>query len=166
MMLQAFPSAQSSITADSPRVYLFAVEDFSLDALRRACRKIVRGEVADLKADFPPAAPKLAQIVKDCEGQLHVERWEADRLFVEVDSDRWRKLEKLRNDRCLIHSEHTMRDGTRKSGWYYLRSEVEEADRILLPPPMPEAEMVRRQQQIAKQLRVAVGDPDGDRDLA
>src|SRR6185312_3053450 len=89
MMLHGFPSARSSITADSPRVYLFAVDELSLEAVKRACRRIIRGEVDGLNPDFPPPAPKLAQIAKECEARLKVERFEAAHVFVEDGSPRW-----------------------------------------------------------------------------
>src|SRR5690606_3745649 len=64
MMLRAFPSSQSTITAETPKVYGFAVEEFSLEAIRRACRAFVRGEVEGHNADFAPSTAKLAQVVK------------------------------------------------------------------------------------------------------
>jgi hypothetical protein len=132
MMLQAFPSAQSSITADSAKVYLFAVEEFSLEALKRACRSIVRGGVKDLKPDFPPAAPKLAQIVKDCEDQLAVERFEAGHLFVVQGTDLWKKIE-LQRGHSLPTTEKTI-EGHRHKGWHVTYDEAGKADQLELPP--------------------------------
>ena len=155
MMLQAFPSAQSSITADSARVYLFAVEDHSLEALKRACRKIVRGGVKDLKPDFPPAAPKLAQIVKDCEDELTVERFEAGHTFVIEGSERWRKLVMYRG-RNLPTREQILPDGRKVTGWSVTHEEAGEADKLALPPPAS-AEHVEA---IRKKLGFSVGDPE------
>jgi hypothetical protein len=165
MMLQAFPSAQSSITADSPKVYLFAVEEFSIEALKRACRAIVRGEVKDLKPEFPPAAPKLAQIVKDCEDALIVERFEAEHRFVEVGSPLWLKLEAHRQDRALPTYERTMPDGSHRRGWNFKFEEVVVADRLPLPSVIPEADMIQRRKDIAAR-GFSVGDRDGHEDAA
>lgn len=150
MMLQAFPSAQSSITADSPKVYLFAVEDYSLEALKRACRAIVRGQVADMKPEFPPSAPKLAQIVEAKEAELKVERYEAERPFVAVGSEIWQKLSLLRRDTALPSFLRTMSDGTQVRGWNFAADEISEADKLALPPPIPEADMLQRKADLAK----------------
>lgn len=162
MMLQAFPSAQSSITADSPRVYLFAVEDFSLEALKRACRLIVRGEIKDLKADFPPSAPKLAQVVKECEDRLMVERHEATHVFIEDGSVLWDKMRLLRKDPSLPAYERLLADGTRRRGWFFNPDEAEKAGRLELPPPMPEVEMAQRRADLARRMNIQVGDAEGD----
>ena len=140
MMLQAFPSAQSSITGDSPRVYLFAVEDHSLEALKRACRAIVRGDVADLKPDFPPSAPKLAQIVQHMEDAIKVERHNAEHPFVEEGTELWRKLEHVRGG-TLPTFTRTMPDGRVTSGWCVSAAELEEASRTELPPPVSDSEL-------------------------
>lgn len=164
MMLQAFPSAQSSITAESPKVYLFAVEEYSLEALKRACRRIVRGEVADLKADFPPTAPRLAQIVKDAEDALIVERFEAEHLFIEAGSEMWTKLGLLRKHSLPVTT-RTLRSGERIQGWSFKYEEVAKAERLTIPSPVSDADL----QEINERLRKAgfsVGDPDGDRDAA
>jgi hypothetical protein len=159
MMLQAFPSAQSSITADSPKVYLFAVEEFELEALKRACRAIVRGEVKDLKPEFPPAAPKLAQIVKEFEGKLKFERYEAENPFVEVGSVIWDKLVLLRKDPTLPSFVRTRPDGSQRSGWNFPKAQIEEADKLALPPPMPAADMAQRRIDLARR-GFDVGDPE------
>jgi len=165
MMLQAFPSAQSSITADSPRVYLFAVEEFSLEALKRACRAIVRGEVKDLRADFPPSAPKLAQVVKDCEAKVTVERYEAAHIFLDEGTELWEKMMMLRKDRALPAYDRTMADGTRRRGWFFDPSEVGKADQLQLPPAIPEADMILRRTDLAKR-GFDVGDRIGHEDAA
>lgn len=157
-MLKAFPSAQSNITEDSPRVYLFAVEEYSLEALKRACRAIVRGEVKDLKPEFPPAAPKLAQIVKDCEDRLKVERYEASHMFVEVGSVLWEKMILLRNDRGLLAYERTLPNGHRVKGWFFKPEEVHEADKVVLPAPVDRARLAN--------AGFSVGDPQGQADAA
>lgn len=133
MMLQAFPSAQLSITADSAKVYLFAVEDYSLEALKRACRSIVRGGVKDLKPDFPPAAPKLAQIVKDCEDQLAVERFEASHAFVAEGSETWQKLVMLRGHSLPVTVRSLPGYGPVR-GWSVTHEECAKADLLKLPP--------------------------------
>jgi len=160
MMLQAFPSAQSSITADSPRVYLFAVEEFSLEALKRACRQIVRGEVKDLKADFPPAAPKLAQVVKDCDARIKVEQYEAAHIFISEDSELWEKMKLLRKDRNLPAYQRTLVDGSRRYGWFFDPEEVAKANALQLPPPIPDADMAQRRIDLASR-GFTVGD-DGE----
>jgi hypothetical protein len=141
MMLQAFPSAQSSITADSPKVYLFAVEEYSLDALKRACRSIVRGEVKDLKPDFPPTAPKLAQIVKDSEAVLKVEAWQAVHTFVEKDTHLWLQMAQYRADASLMATTLTLPNGSMKTGWYFPKEQVAEAQQLTLPPPVSRKEL-------------------------
>ena len=165
MMLQAFPSAQSSITADSPRVYLFAVEEFPLEALKRACRLIVRGEVKDLKADFPPAAPKLAQIVKGCADSLAVERFNADHQFVAEGSETWRKLVLLRG-RSLPLTEHDLPGYGPTRGWNVTLAEIEEAEKLALPAPHSEADMAQRRADLDERLKFTVGDPEGAADAA
>ncbi len=159
MMLQAFPSAQSSITADSPRVYLFAVEEFSIEALKRACRLIVRGEVRDLKPEFPPSAPKLAQIVKDVEDKLRVERYDAERPFVEQGSVIWQKMALLRKDNYLPTYTRTFPDGSQRTGWSFPQAAINEADKLALPPPVSEAEMAQHRSDIASR-GYSVGDPE------
>jgi hypothetical protein len=158
MMLQAFPSAQSSITADSPKVYLFAVEEFSIEALKRACRAIVRGEVKDLKPEFPPAAPKLAQIVKDCEDAITVERFEAAHTFIAEGSDTWRKLEALRG-RSLPVTEKLLDSGRRVKGWSVTHEEAARADKLALPPFVPPEELKAIHGRL-KALGYDIGDPE------
>lgn len=160
MMLQGFPSSQSSITADSAKVYLFAVEDFRLEALKRACRAIVRGEVEGLKADFAPSAPRLAQIVKDFDDRLTVELYEASHTFVLEGSDTWQKLVKLRG-RDLPSTERTMPDGRIAKGWSVPTEEAAKADLLTLPPPVSREEM-RAMQGRLRALGYTVGDPEGD----
>jgi hypothetical protein len=155
MMLQAFPSAQSSITADSAKVYLFAVEDYSLEALRRACRAIVRGGVKDLKPDFPPTAPKLAQIVEEHQGKLLVEKFEAEHTFVIEGSDLWRKLE-LQRGRSLPATEKVI-DGRRVTGWNVTYDEAAKANLLELPPPVSAEEIAAINSRLA-----AIGIQTGD----
>jgi hypothetical protein len=164
MMLQAFPSAQSSITADSAKVYLFAVEEFSLDALKRACRAIVRGDVADLKPDFPPTAPKLAQIVKAFEDLIVVERFEAAHTFVIEGSETWRKLILLRG-RTLPTTQRTMAGGRIVKGWSVAHEEAAKADLLTLPPPVSEQELAEINGRLAK-LGITAGDPEDQADAA
>lgn len=163
MMLKAFPSAQSSITEDSPRVYLFAVEEFSLEALKRACRAIVRGEVKDLKPEFPPAAPKLAQIVKEFEDRIAVERFEADHTFVVEGTDLWRKIE-LQRGRSLPATEKVI-DGRRLKGWNVTYDEAAKASLLELPPPVSAAELAAINARLAA-IGIRVGDPEGAADAA
>lgn len=136
MMLKAFPSSQSTITDDSARVYLFAVEEFSLDAVKRACRLFVRGEVKGRNNAFAPSAPELAEACKAAEGMLKVERYEADRVFIEEGSALWHKM--------LLHKKGASlptfnRDG--KPGWFFAKDDVEHARLISLPAPPSEAQM-------------------------
>lgn len=163
MMLQAFPS--SNITADSAKVYLFAVEEFSLDALKRACRQIVRGEVTGLKPDFPPSAPKLAQIVKAYQDALTVEHFEAENPFVEAGSDLWRKMELLRGDKSLPRFTRTLPDGRTVTGWNFSGREVTRARKLVLPAPMSAAQVGEVRARLTKS-GFLVGDPDGDAEVA
>ena len=165
MMLQAFPSAQSSITAESPRVYLFAVEEFSLEGIRRACRAIVRGEVKDLKADFPPSAPKLAQIVKEADDKLKVERFEAEHVFVAQDSELWEKIGAMRRDRNMLRRLSIRPDGREVYGWHFKPEEVEEARNFVLPPPIAPAELEAMHGRL-RNLGFTVGDPEDAKDAA
>lgn len=136
MMLKAFPSSQSTITDDSARVYLFAVEDFSLEAVKRACRLFVRGEVKGRNNAFAPSAPELADVCKLAEGQIKVEQYEAERVFIEEGSDLWRKMVVHRKDAALPTF---WRDG--KVGWFFSKEDAEQASMIALPAPPSEAQM-------------------------
>lgn len=136
MMLKAFPSSQSTMSADSPKVYLFAVEDFSLAAIKRACRLFVRGEVKGRNNAFAPSAPELADACKTAEGQLKVEHYEAERVFVEAGSPLWKQLQIHRGD----HSPPTFqRDG--KEGWFFTKEDCAQAEMIALPPHISEQQM-------------------------
>jgi hypothetical protein len=154
MMLKAFPSSQSSIGEDSARVYMFAVEEFSLEAIERACRAIVRGEVKDLKADFPPSAPRLAQIVLEHERSLMVEQYEATHTFVEEGSELWRKLEHYRGRSLPV----SHRDG--RKGWSVSNDMLAEADKVSLPAPPEREPFVAA----VPGSRIEVGDPEGNTD--
>jgi hypothetical protein len=136
MMLKAFPSSQSTMSADSPKVYLFAVEDFSLDAIKRACRMFVRGEVKGRNNAFAPSAPELSDACKTAEGALKVEHYEADRLFVEAGSALWKQLQIHRGDHSLPTFQ---RDG--KDGWFFTKEDCEKAAMIALPPNISEQQM-------------------------
>lgn len=136
MMLKAFPSSQSTMSADSPRVYLFAVEDFSLDAIKRACRLFVRGEVKGRNNAFAPSAPELADACKTAEGQLKVEHYEAERLFVEAGSRLWKQLQIHRGNHSLPTFQ---RDG--KDGWFFNKDDCEKAALVALPPSISEQQM-------------------------
>jgi hypothetical protein len=136
MMLKAFPSSQSNISDDSARVYLFAVEEFSLEAIKRACRLFVRGEVKGRNNAFAPSAPELADVCKTAEGQIKVEQYESERVFIEHGSELWHKM--------LVHRKGESaptfaRDG--KQGWFFSREDAAEAAKLALPPPPSEAQM-------------------------
>jgi len=136
MMLKAFPSSQSSITDESARVYLFAVEDFSLDAIKRACRMFVRGEVKGRNNAFAPSAPELSDACKAAEGVLKVEHYEAERVFVEIGSKLWRQLQIHRGD----HSPPTFhRNGI--DGWFFTKDDCRQAEMLALPPNISEHQM-------------------------
>lgn len=136
MMLKAFPSSQSSITDESARVYLFAVEDFSLDAIKRACRQFVRGEIGGRNNAFAPSAPELSDACKAAEGQLKVEHYEAERVFVESGSALWKQLQIHRGD----HSLPTFQRGG-KEGWFFSKEDCAQAEMIALPPTISEQQM-------------------------
>lgn len=135
MMLKAFPSSQSNISDDSARVYLFAVEDFSLEAVKRACRMFVRGEVKGRNHSFAPSAPELAEVCKTAEGRLKVEQYEAERVFIECDTEMWRKMEIAKDDKNLLAC---TRNG--KKGWFFLPEDVAQAEMVALPAPLSEAQ--------------------------
>jgi hypothetical protein len=134
MMLRAFPSSQSTITAETPKVYGFAVEEFSLEAIRRACRAFVRGEVAGHNADFAPSTAKLAQVVKGFEDALQWERFQDQNTFVEAGSDLWRQMTALNGTTPPVSS------ASGREGWWFPKAKVEEARQIALPPPVSDAQ--------------------------
>lgn len=158
-MLKAFPSSQSNITADSPRVYLFAVEDMPLEAVKRACRALVRGEVDGRNHSFAPSAPELAQIAKGFEQTILVETWKADRLFVAAGSELWKQLCQHKGK---VDFPTFKRDGV--DGWWFDREVAVEASKLTLPAPVsPEQEAANRAR-LAKTLGVkfSIGDPDAE----
>lgn len=135
MMLKAFPSSQSTISADSARVYLFAVEEFPLEAIKRACRLFVRGEVKGRNNAFAPSAPELVDACNHAAGIIRVEEYEAGRTFIEEGSDRWRQMQIMKG-----HSLPTyVRDG--KPGWFFTKDDAEQAALVALPAPISEAQM-------------------------
>lgn len=135
MMLKAFPSSQSTISDDSAMAYLFAVEDYSLDAVTRACKLFMKGSVAGRNNAFAPSAPELAEQCKIAEGAIKVEGYESARIFIECDSLMWRKMEIAKEDSSLISC---IRHG--KRGWFFLPEEVAEAEKVALPPPVSDAQ--------------------------
>ena len=135
MMLRAFPSSQSSITAETPKVYAFAVEEFSLEAVKRACRSFVRGQVEGHNPDFAPSTAKLAQVVKSFEDALAWEDFQKTNTFIAVDSELWRKIT-LMDGRSPPVSSSSGRDG-----WWLPNAKVAEASLVTLPPPISEAQM-------------------------
>ena len=163
MMLRAFPSSQSTITADSAKVYMFAVDGFSLEAIRRACRMIVRGELKGRNNTFAPSAPELAEICKTAEGVLKVERYEADRVFVELGSPLWAQMQIHRGNHSLPTFQ---RDG--KDGWFFTKEDCAQAEMIALPPPPTEAQMAANRAKLSKHLGVKfeVGCPEADENAA
>jgi hypothetical protein len=162
MMLKAFPSSQSTITADSARVYMFAVEDMPLDAVKRACRMFVRGEVKGRNNAFAPSAPELVDVCRQAEGVLKVEHYEADRLFIEADTPAWEQM--------LMHKGATSlpvcnRNG--KRGWFFAQDDAVAAAKLALPPPISEAEQARRAEAVRglsrkTGVKFTVGDPDAE----
>lgn len=135
MMLRAFPSSQSSITAETPKVYAFAVEEFSLEAVKRACRAFVRGQVDGHNPDFAPSTAKLAQVVKGFNDALAWEEFQKNNTFIAVDSELWRQVT-LMDGRSPPISSSSGRDG-----WWLPNSKVDEARLVALPPPPSEAQM-------------------------
>lgn len=161
MMLRAFPSSQSTITADSARVYLFAVEDFPLDAVKRACRAFVRGDVEGRNHSFAPSAPELAQVAKEQEGKIRVEQFEASHQFVLEGSDLWKKLEMLKNDTFPS----SLRSGGR--GWHFKHADVAEASQLALPAPISPEQQAATRARVRKLLgtKFDLGAPDAERDM-
>lgn len=158
MMLKAFPSSQQTISTDSAKVYLFAVEEFSLEAVKRACKQFVRGEVQNRNNAFAPSAPELVDVCRRAEGQLKVEEFEASHVFVEEGSELWRKIEMLRGT--------PIQSLNRRNGWNFSKEEVAQAEPLSLPKPPTEEEMAKRADALRKSIRYAAGDNDGDRDVA
>lgn len=158
MMLKAFPGSQSTITADSARVYLFAVEDMPLEAVKRACRALVRGEVQGRNHSFAPSAPELAQLAREFEGKIRVEEFEAAHQFVLEDSPLWKKLELLKNE--------TFPSSLRAAGrgWHFKHSDVAEAEKLALPPPISEEQQAANRARLAKAFgaKFSLGDPDAE----
>lgn len=159
MMLEAFPSSQSRITGDTAKVYRFAVEDCSLEAVKRACRAFVRGQVAGHNPDFAPTAPRLVQVVKEMEHELVVESWKADRQFIPAGSERWHQIAMLRNDPLLPTF---VKDGV--EGWWFDNAVVNEAAMIALPPPISQAQLAATKARIQATFgaKFDVGDPDAE----
>lgn len=154
MMLEAFPSSQSRISGDTAKVYRFAVEDCSLEAVKRACRAFVRGEVAGHNPDFAPTAPRLVQVVKDQEHLLVMESWKAQRQFIAVGSKAWHQIAMLKNDPMLPTF---VKDGI--EGWWFDNGVVDEAALLALPAPMSENQMAANRARLAG---LKIGDPDAE----
>ena len=164
MMLSAFPSSHSRITEDTARAYRFVAEEFSLEAVKRTCRAFVKGEVADVNAEFAPSTAKFAQVCRELAGQIMVEQYEAERQFVEIGSPLWQQLCMLRGVTSLPSSN---RGGL--EGWLFTKDEIAQAGHVLLPPPVSEGQQqinaVRAKQLIARAgASFSVGDPDGNLD--
>lgn len=164
MMLRAFPSSQSSITADSASIYRFAIEDFSLEAVKRACRMIVKGDVPGRNNSFAPSAPELSEICKLAEGRIKVENYEAERQFVAIGSPLWQQI-------CILRGAMSLPSSSRGGveGWLFTKDEVAQAAHVALPAPVSDGQQqvnaVRAKQLIAKTgAKFSVGDPDGNVD--
>lgn len=135
MMLRAFPSSLSNITAETPKVYAFAVEEFSLEAVRRACRAFVRGEVPGHNPDFAPSTAKLAQVVKGFGDAIAWEAFARANTFVPVGSDLWRQVT------ILDGREPPVGSGAGGEGWWLANDKLAAARLIALPPPPSAAQM-------------------------
>lgn len=159
MMLKGFPSSQSTITADTARVYLFAVEELPLEVVKRACRMFVRGEIAGRNNSFAPSAPELVEVCKKAEAALKWEQFEAEHSFIEYGSPAWNKL-------LLLKHEHDfptrIRDG--KMGWFFANNEVAEAAKLALPPPITAEQQAENRAKLRQHLgsRFLIGDPDAE----
>lgn len=85
-LMASFHSARS-VSATEARVtvrkYATDLEGLPLWAVRKACNAITRGMVEGLSRDFPPAAPRLVDIV---EGVMKHHRKEADQLRMILDA--------------------------------------------------------------------------------
>src|SRR5690606_30496652 len=133
MMLKAFPSSQSSITDDSARVYLFAVEEFSLEAIKRACRMFVRGEAGERNNSFAPSAPKLIEACKTATNAIKWQHFEETHTFIEHGSPRWNQMLLLKGE-----NDFPTRIRSGKMGWFFDNQDLAEASKIALPPPISE----------------------------
>lgn len=61
-LMHGYPSSQSKITEEVVDAYLDAVEQFSPEAVLRACQRFAQGDVPGQSLDFlPPAASVAAQ---------------------------------------------------------------------------------------------------------
>lgn len=157
-MLKAFPSSQSNITADSAKVYLFAVEDFSLEAVKRACRKYVRGEVEGHNNAFAPSAPEMAALCREINGAIVVEQFQAANVFVEEGSEEWAKLMVHRGQASMPTFD---KDG--RKGWYFKSEEVEASATIAIPPPVSQKRLEEMREIVREKMSFMVGDAaDGD----
>lgn len=152
-----FPSSQSSITDDSARIYLFAVEDVCIEAVRRACRQFVRGEVKGRNNSFAPSAAELSELCRSLNSAIIVERFRAANLFVEQGSEAWAKLLIHRGKASLPTFE---KDG--RAGWYFTTEEVNAAAPIMLPKPVESERLTDFKAMYSEKPRFTAGDPDGD----
>lgn len=137
MMLRAFPSSQSTITAETPKVYAFAVEEFRLEAVRRACRAFVKGQIEDQNPNFAPSTAKLAQVVKGFNDALIWEEFQAGNAFVAVGSRLWEQMVLLNGTTPPVTK--SAQHGA--EGWWFPNARVEEARLVALPAPLTDAQM-------------------------
>lgn len=146
-MLKGFLSSQSTITADTARVYLFAVEELPLEVVKRACRMFIRGEVAGRNNSFAPSAPELVDVCKTAAAALKWEQFEAEHSFIEYGSPQWNKM-------LLLKGEHDfptrIRDG--KMGWFFDNQELSQAEKLALPPPITEEQAAANRARLRKYL--------------
>lgn len=70
-LLGGFPSSQSQITEAVVSSYLMAVEDYSIEALRTACKRFLSGDVPGHNNSYVPNAPELAAQTRMFESLLH-----------------------------------------------------------------------------------------------
>lgn len=157
LMLQAFPSSQSSISADAVPAYLMSIEDFDLNAVQSACKAFIKGEVKGRNNGFAPSAPELAAESQRQQDRLRWQDHIDSHEFIAVGSDDWQKIAMHRGNTPPVKT----RDGV--LGWFIPKMELTEARKLELPAPVSD----EKRQRIGRDLkRLAAGDSDGDRDVA
>lgn len=143
MMLRAFPSSQSTLTADSAKVYAFAVADCSVEGVKMACRALVRGEADGMSHTFAPSAPELAVLTRKMDEKIRQDDFNAKHLFVTEGTALWRKLEILKGE---------PQKAGHRGGKHFTNEDIAAAQSIALPPPPTEDEMAARRAAATKIL--------------
>lgn len=81
MLFQAFPSGSDKSSPTMAKAYLLAIEGCTLDGLKSAVRRLIRGEVEDHNGHFAPTTAELAKTVRYEDYRLEAEAKHAARLL-------------------------------------------------------------------------------------